>query len=128
MFRGISKKDVNNDKLIQCGPDEIRMEDGTVRIMTETELLNRRIDDATEEFLHSLVLPLYPELHSSPPLSLSLSEILTVTVQQGAKLKRRIDIEDVISKSEPFRSCSMSALLHPSLDATRRMMALCEEM
>lgn len=49
MFRGISKKDANDDKLIQCGPDEIRMEDGTVRIMTETELLNRRIDDATEE-------------------------------------------------------------------------------
>ena len=43
------QKNAANDHLIPCGPDEIRMEDGTVRIMTETELLNRRIDEATEE-------------------------------------------------------------------------------
>ena len=43
------EKNATGDQLIPCGPDEIRMEDGTVRIMTENELLNRRIDEATEE-------------------------------------------------------------------------------
>uniref|UniRef100_A0A5K3F2W4 Synaptosomal-associated protein n=1 Tax=Mesocestoides corti TaxID=53468 RepID=A0A5K3F2W4_MESCO len=45
------KRGSTNDTLVPCGPDEVRMEDGTVRIMTETELLSRRIDDATEESL-----------------------------------------------------------------------------
>lgn len=51
MFGGRNKRETNsaNDMLMPCGPDEVRMEDGTVRIMTETELLNRRIDEATEE-------------------------------------------------------------------------------
>lgn len=58
MLGGINQKASTNDRLIPCGPDEIRMEDGTVRILTETELLNRRIDEATEEVrLYTLQLP-----------------------------------------------------------------------
>ncbi|VDM31657.1 unnamed protein product [Hydatigera taeniaeformis] len=51
MFGTRGRKNSVSDRLVPCGPDEIRMEDGTVRIMTETELLDRQIDDATEESL-----------------------------------------------------------------------------
>lgn len=49
MFGNRGERNSISDRLRPCGPDEIRMEDGTVRIMTEVELLDRRIDDATEE-------------------------------------------------------------------------------
>ncbi len=50
----VGKRDDKRDgtpaeHLIPCGPDEVRMEDGTVRIMTETELLTRKIENATGE-------------------------------------------------------------------------------
>lgn len=47
--RDNSKLSPTTEPLIPCSPDEIRLEDGTVRIMTETEQLQRRIDVSTGE-------------------------------------------------------------------------------
>lgn len=62
MFGNRRGKSSATDHLAPCGPDEIRMEDGTVRIMTETELLDRRIDDATEEVRFSFANILFYRL------------------------------------------------------------------
>ncbi|TGZ64375.1 hypothetical protein CRM22_006402 [Opisthorchis felineus] len=40
-------------QLPPCNDDEIRLEDGTVRPMTEVELLHKRIDDSTAESLEA---------------------------------------------------------------------------
>ncbi|VDL89662.1 unnamed protein product [Schistocephalus solidus] len=79
-----------------CGPDEVRMEDGTIRLMTETELLMHRIDDATAESLESTrrMLAMCEENYSITQLIFSVKakeagiSTLVMLDDQGEQLDR----------------------------------------
>lgn len=53
-----------------CGPDEVRLDDGTIRPMTEAELLNRKIDETTSEVSGSKFPP-------APVLTFALCKTFT---------------------------------------------------